>query len=127
MAQSVQLSIHLGVLDGLRHVLDTDYLLGLFGYEIGNRTRAGIEVIDGLRAGQFGKVARYLIQLVRLPGIGLIERLGSYLELQSLHLFHQVVLTRIYAHVEVTYRIVHLLVDDIHQAHDLREGLMDRT
>ena len=61
-----------------------------------------------------------------MPGIGLVERLGADLELQSFHLLHQVILTAIYLHIEVANGVVELQVEHILQADNLGECLMDR-
>ena len=46
VVDAVQLGIDLRVLDGLRHIFDTDDLLGSLGHEVGDGARTGVEVVN---------------------------------------------------------------------------------
>ena len=43
---AINLAVDFGVLDGFRHVLNTDDLTGFLRHEVGNGTSACIEVVD---------------------------------------------------------------------------------
>ena len=46
VGDAVNLGVHLGILDGLGHVLDADDLTGPTGHEVGNGTRTRVEVVN---------------------------------------------------------------------------------
>ena len=68
-----------------------------------------------------GEVAGDLVELVRLLGVRLVERLGTNLELQALHLLEDMILTEIDMYILIGNRVVHLQILDIEQGDDLRE------
>ena len=125
---AVDLGVDLGILDSLGHILDTDDLPRLPRNEIGNRAGAGVEVIDQwgiydlfIWQRSEGEVAGDLVELVRLLGVRLVERLGTNLELQALHLLEDMILTEIDMNILIGNRVVHLQILDIEQGDDLRE------
>lgn len=79
----VHLRIHLGILYGLWHVLDTDYLFCLVSHEVGDGSGAGIEVVNQLISGKVGKLAGHAVEVVSLLGIGLVETLRTHLNFRS--------------------------------------------
>ena len=58
---TVDLRIDLCILNSLGHILDTHYLAGTAGYEVGNGTCSGIKVVHQFVSCKTGKVACYLI------------------------------------------------------------------
>ena len=80
VGNAVDVRIDFGILYGLGYILDAYHLASLSSYEVGNRSRTCVEVIDQLVACQAGKFAGYLIELVGLLAVSLVERLGSYFE-----------------------------------------------
>ena len=129
---AVDLGVDLGILDCLGHILDTDDLPRLPRNEIGYRAGAGVEVVDewtplrlpsqrGVGGWGEGEVAGDLVELVRLLGVRLVERLRTNLELQALHLLEDIILTEIDMNILIGNRVVHLQILDIEQGDDLRE------
>lgn len=117
----VQGRVDLRVLDRLGDILDADHLAGPSRDEVGDGPGPGIEVVDGLRAGQSREIQGDLIQLVRLLAVGLVERFGADLEFQLAHRLDDVVLPLVEQDLLVGDRIVAFPVDDVHQRGDLRE------
>ena len=89
--------------------------------EIGDGARTGIKVVEHVFGFQVCELARHLVELVGLFGIGLVERLGAHLETQPLHLLDDMVFAFVAHRVEVAHRIVELRIDDVAQRGDLRE------
>ena len=111
----VQTAVRTGILYGFGHVFDTDYPTGLSGYEIGDRPCTGIEVVNQFVPCETGKIARYPIELVGLPAIGLVERFSPDLELQSFHLLLNVFPAMVQVHFPVAYRVVALGIDHVEE------------
>ena len=111
----VYLGIHLGILDSLWYVLDTNYLLCLVSHEVGDGSGTGVEVINQLVAGEVGKLASHAVEVVSLLGVGLIETLRTHLELQILHQLEDVVVALEEAELQVVDGIVALLVVHVHE------------
>ena len=111
----VHLGIHLGILDSLWHVFDADHLLCLVSHEVGDGSGTGVEVINQLVAGEVGKLASHAIKVVSLLGVGLIETLRTYLELQILHQLKDVVVALEEDEVQIVDGIISLLVIYIHE------------
>ena len=111
----VYLGIHLGILDSLWHVFDTDYLLCLVSHEVGDGSRTGVEVVNQLISGEVGKLASHAIKVVSLLGVSLIETLRTYLELQILHQLKDVVVALEEDEVQIVDGIISLLVIYIHE------------
>ena len=117
VADMVLLGVHLGVLDGLGYIFYSDHLAGLPGHKVGNGAGAGIEVVDqrlicALGHVGEGKVARHLVELVGLVGVGLIEALGTHLELQPFHLQIDMVVALEDMDGKVAESVVTLLIVD---------------
>ena len=53
----VDIRVDLSVFDSLRHILDADNLTSLTSHEVGNSTRTGVELVNGLVAGELCKIA----------------------------------------------------------------------
>ena len=121
VVEKIQLRIHFRVFYCLGHILNAYHLLGLLGDEVGDGAGAGVEVEDEFLAREFGEVACYLVEFVCLLGVGLVEGLGTYLELQAFHLFHDMVGTEKDLYIEVAYGVVVLGIDYILQADYLGE------
>ena len=68
-----------------------------------------------------GKVAGYTVEVISLVGIGLIETLGAYLELEVFHGFINEVLSLEQRQLQIVERIVALLVVYIEYGCKLRE------
>ena len=111
----VHLRIHLGILYGLWYVLDTDYLLCLVSHEVGDGSGSGVEVVNQLISGEVGKLAGHAVEVVSLLGIGLVETLRTYLELQVFHQFVDMVVALEEAEFQVVDGIVALLVIHVHE------------
>ena len=82
--------------------------------ELRDRTGPGVKVVDNLAAGQLREIPGNGIQLVRLPGIGLVERLWPDAERQLLHCLTDCRLTLVQNALLITDRIIQLIVDDAH-------------
>jgi len=65
------------------------------GLRFKDGSRPGVEVVKHVARPEVGKVAGHLIKFVGLRGIGLVERLGSHLEAQFLHLLDDMVLAAV--------------------------------
>ncbi len=100
---------------GLGDILDAHYAARLRSTEVGYGARAGVEIVEYLAAGQRGRLARYLVELVCLRRVGLVERLGSHLELQALHSLDDMVLAGEEDRLAVAERVVPLVVYHIYQ------------
>jgi len=61
VCNAVDFGVHLGVLDGFRHILYADDLPSLTGHEVGDGAGAGIEVVDEFTACQLGKLAGHTV------------------------------------------------------------------
>ncbi|CDA56888.1 unknown [Prevotella sp. CAG:604] len=119
----VYLRIHLCILDGFRHVFDTDYFFSLVCHEIGNGSGTGVEVVNQLVSCEVGKFTRHTVEVVSLLGIGLIETLRTYLELQVFHQFKDMVVALEKTQFQIIEGIVALLVVYIHERCNLRESV----
>ena len=113
IGDAVDFRIHLGILDGLGHILDTDDLARLARHKVGNRSRTRVQVVHQFVARQSGKLTRNLVEVVCLSGIRLIERFRSHLETQSLHLLEDMVVALEHMHVEVVDGIVALIINNV--------------
>ena len=111
----VHLRIHLCILYGLWYVLDTDYLLCLVSHEVGDGSRAGVEVVNQLVSGEVGKLASHAIKVVSLLGVSLIETLWTHLELQILHQLEDVVVALEEDEIQVVDGVISLLVVHVHE------------
>lgn len=80
VVDAVGRSIDFRVGNGLGNIFNADYLFGPAGDELGDGSRAGVEVVDDFLSGQGGEFAGYAIQALRLQGIGLVEGLRPDLE-----------------------------------------------
>ena len=92
-------------------------------HEIGNGSSTGIEVVNQLVACEIGKFTRYTVEVVSLLGIGLIETLRTYLELQVFHQFKDMVVALEKTQFQIIEGIVALLVIYIHERCNLRESV----
>ena len=119
----VYLRIHLCILDSFWHVFDTDYFFSLVCHEIGNGSGTGVEVVNQLVACEVGKFTGHTVEVVSLLGIGLIETLRTYLELQVFHQFKDMVVALEKTQFQIIEGIVALLVVYIHERCDLRESV----
>ena len=122
---AVQLRVDLGVLDGLRHILDTDHLARLLCHEVGNGACSRIEVIHQLLSCEPSEIASNAIEMISLLGVRLIEALGTYLELQILHRLKDMILALEHQDLLIADGVVALLIVELHQRRDLREGVGD--
>ena len=111
----VHLRIHLCILDSLWHVFDADYLLCLVSHEVGDGSRAGVEVVDQLVSGEVGKLASYAVEVVSLLSVGLIETLWTHLEFQVLHQLEDVVVALEEDEIQVVDGVISLLVVHVHE------------
>ena len=125
--ETIKSRIGLGIFDSLGYILYTYNLTHLAGYEVGYRTGTGVEVIDQIVAGESGKIGSHLVQLIGLGRVGLIKRLGPYLEVQTVHLFENVVTSTEGMHFAVGNRIIGLGVDDIKKRGYLRKFPGNKT
>ena len=91
---AVNLGVYLCILNSLGNILHADNLRSAACAEVCDGTRACVEVVEDIRRLKVGEVARNLVELVCLLRVCLVERLGSHLELESLHLLDDVVLAR---------------------------------
>ena len=84
------------------------------GHEVGDGTRAGIEVVNQARCRSARRsCAATLYEVVCLLGVGLVERLGTHLEAQSLHLLEDVVFALERVHLEVGDGVVALIINNV--------------
>ena len=83
---SVVRGVFPGVFDGFGHILYTYHFRGLGAHELGNCARSGVKVVHHLRTCEGGELPGGAVQFVCLRRVGLVERLGAYLEGQVLHL-----------------------------------------
>ena len=125
ISDSVDFGIDLCVLDSLGNILNTNYFGTARRTEIGNRTRTRIEVIEHLSLLQIGSLACHFVELVGLLRVGLIERFGTHLESQALHLLEDVPVAAIGDGFEVARRVIQLLVDHIDHRGNLGELLAE--
>ncbi len=109
----VDFGIDFSVLNSLGYVFYANNPTGLTGYEIGDGACAGIEVVNGLAASKTGKLAGNGVKVISLFGVGLIERLGTNLELQVFHQLEDVILTLECQNLLVADGVVALLVVQI--------------
>ena len=90
-------------------------------HEVGDGSGAGIEVVNQLISGKVGKLACHTVEVVSLLGIGLVETLRTYLELQVFHQFEDMVVALEEAELQVVDGIISLLVVYIHERCNLRK------
>ena len=109
----IDFRIHFGIFYCLWHIFNTNDLAGLVCHEIGDGACTGIEVEDELVACETCKISCHFIELVGLLGIGLVEGLGAYLELQILHLLHDMVLSVEDVHFLVADGIIELAIHHV--------------
>ena len=117
----VDFAIDLCIGNCLGNILDADHLAGTSGYEVGNGSRSRVQVVNEFVTRQFGKVAGYTVEVISLVGIGLIETLGAYLELEVFHGFINEVLSLEQRQLQIVERIVTFLVVYIEYGCKLRE------
>ncbi len=125
VGDTVQLRIDAGVLYGIFHIFDADYLGCQACHVIGDGSRAGIEVIHGLMRLDVGKIGGQAIQTRRLPGVGLIKGLGSHAKFQvgntlpvGGHLHDKERFAGKKPYIQIGHAVVYLGVDRIHKALD---------
>ena len=119
--QAIEFGIDLGIRDGLGHILDADDVTRLACHEIGDRSRAGVEIVYQLPAREAGEVAGHLIKFVGLLAVCLVEALRPHLEAQSLHRFVDKVGAGIRHHVQIADCVVALRVVHVEQRGDFGE------
>ena len=117
----VDFAIDLCIGNRLGNILDADHLAGTSGYEVGNGSRSRVQVVNELVTRQLGKVTGYTVEVISLIGIGLIETLGAYLELEVFHGFINEVLSLEQRQFQIVERIVAFLVVYIEYGCKLRE------
>ena len=110
---AVELGVDLGVLDSLRYVFDANHLTGFLSHEVGDGTSACVEVVDHLVACESCELASHTVEVVGLFGIGLVEALGSNLELQVFHRLDDMVFSLEDNDLLITDRIVAFLIIQI--------------
>ena len=115
VVETVELGIDACIDDGILDILDTDNLLGIAGNKVGNCSGTGIEVVHNLVACEGCEIARYLVKVIGLLAVGLVERLWTDLEAQTLHLLIDDIGTLVGNDLEVAKGVVALVVDDIEQ------------
>ena len=125
VADAVQRGVDLRIGDRLGNIFDAHHPGAVRRAEVGDGSRAGIEVVERVGRLQVGKPPRHLVEFVGLRGVGLVERLRPYLEAQPFHLFDDVVLAAVAHRLEVARRVVELRVDDVEERGDLRKTLRE--
>ena len=116
VVDTIEGRVNLGILDGIFDIFDAHHLAGIACHEVGNSSCASIKIIDQriLLFVKTGEMTGMLVQFVCLAGIGLIERLWTYLESQSFHLFDDVILAPIAYDRLVAPCIIKFTIDHIH-------------
>ena len=121
IADVVDLRIDFGILDRFLHIFYPDDPFCIVGNEIGDGAGAGVEVVNQFGAGEAGKFARHLVKVISLLAVGLIKRLRTDFEPQSLHFLIDTVLSFPDDDIQIADGVVPLLIDHILQRGDLGE------
>ena len=123
VVQTVDLSVLLGIYNGLRHIFNAYDLSCLMRHKVGDGASASIKVVNQFVSSQFSKTTCHFVEVVGLLCVGLIERLGPHLELQVLHPLVDIVFALEDDNFLIDKGVVELMVIHIEQGRDFREFL----